>query len=211
MFEAYLITLLGVMAAQASPGPNLIVVASVALSQGRKLSLFVVGGVASGMLVWSLATAYGLGTVLEFFPHSLTAMRIIGGSYLVWLAYRGVKSAIANKPGSIKPSEKVLSALPAWLRGFLVVLTNPKAVLMWAAVATFLFGAGLSAEQVLLFGPLGAVSGFLIYGFYAYLFSTNVAASVYQRFSRWIETAFAVSFGALGGKLIFDGIKELRQ
>ncbi len=211
MLEAYFITLLGVMAAQASPGPNLVAVASVSLSQGRQKGLFVVGGVASGMLVWSLATAYGLATVIDLFPHSLTAMKILGGGYLLWLALKGLRAAIQNKPGAISPSGKTLSNTQAYLRGLLVLLTNPKAVMMWAAVATFLFGAGLNAEQVFLFGPLGAVSGFIIYGAYAVLFSTGMATRFYQRFSRMVELLFAASFGALGGKLVFDGLGELKS
>ncbi len=211
MLEVYLVTLLGVMAAQAAPGPNLIAVASVSLAQGRVPGLFVVGGVSSGMLVWSLATAYGLGTVLAWFPWSLNAMRIIGGCYLLWLAFKGLMAVFQNRPGSIAPAKTERTNTQAWLRGFLVLLTNPKAVLMWAAVATFLFGAGLSPEQVLLFGPVGAVSGFVIYGTYAWLFSTNIANRIYTRFSRSVELLFSTSFAALGGKLLLDGLKEMRS
>lgn len=211
MFEAYLITLTGVVLAQAAPGPNLIAVASVSLAQGRRAGLCVVAGVASGMLVWSLATAYGLATVLEWFPHSLTAMRVVGGGYLLWLAFKGIRAAIANKPGSIQAAKKSLANGQAWLRGFLVVLTNPKAAMMWAAVATFLFGAGLTPAQVLAFGPIGALSGLTIYGAYALLFSTGFATRGYRRFARWIELAFGASFGALGGRLLADGIREMRS
>lgn len=211
MLEAYILTLAGVVAAQASPGPNLIAVASVSLSQGRKTGLFVVAGVSSGMLVWSLATAYGLATVLALFPWSLTAMRIVGGSYLLWLAFKGIRAALKNEPGSIKAAAEPLSNGQAWLRGFLVLLTNPKAVMMWAAVATFLFGAGLTPAQVLAFGPIGALSGLIIYGGYALLFSTGFATRTYWRFSRWIELAFGAAFGALGGRLMLDGIREMRS
>ena len=211
MFEAYLITLMGVIAAQASPGPNLFAVASVSLSQGRRTGLFVVLGVSSGMLVWSLATAYGLGIVLEIYPYSLTAMRIIGGSYLLWLAFKGLRGIILSRPGAIQAAKTPLSFYQAWLRGFLVLLTNPKAVLMWMAVATFLFGAGLNAEQVLAFGPIGALSGLVIYGAYATLFSTSLAMNIYSRFAKWVELAFSATFGVMGGKLIFDGLKEIKQ
>jgi threonine efflux protein len=210
MLEAYLLTLLGVMAAQASPGPNLMAVASVSLAQGRRSGLFVVGGVSSGMLVWSLATAYGLATVLDLFPYSLTAMRIVGGGYLLWLAFKGIRAALRNEPGSIRAAREPLTGRQAYMRGFLVLLTNPKAVMMWAAVATFLFGAGLTPAQVLAFGPVGALSGFVVYGTYALLFSTGLASRTYQRFARWIELAFGAAFGALGGKLFYDGVRELR-
>ncbi len=210
MFEAYFLTLLGVMAAQASPGPNFVAVVSVALAQGRRAALWVVAGVSTGMLIWSLATAYGLATVLEWFPWSLNAMRIVGGSYLLWLALKGLRAAIIDKPGRVKASNKKLTGRQAYRRGLLVLLTNPKAVMMWAAVATFLFGAGLSPAQVFAFGPAGAISGFVIYGLYALMFSTGLASRTYAKFSRWFEFAFGAAFGALGGKLVLDGVRELR-
>lgn len=210
MFEAYFLTLLGVMAAQASPGPNFVAVVSVALAQGRRAALWVVAGVSTGMLIWSLATAYGLATVLEWFPWSLNAMRIVGGGYLLWLALKGLRAAIIDKPGRVKASNKKLTGRQAYRRGLLVLLTNPKAVMMWAAVATFLFGAGLSPAQVFAFGPAGAISGFVIYGLYALMFSTGLASRTYAKFSRWFELAFGAAFGALGGKLVLDGVRELR-
>ena len=83
--------------------------------------------------------------------------------------------------------------------------------MMWAAVATFLFGAGLTAWQVLVFAPIGAANGFLVYGLYALLFSTRTAHRGYARAARGIETLFAGAFGTMGGKLIYDGVKELRS
>jgi len=40
MLTIYFVTLLGVIAAQVSPGPNLIAVASVSLAQGRRAAFF---------------------------------------------------------------------------------------------------------------------------------------------------------------------------
>ncbi|MEM0899019.1 MAG: LysE family translocator [Pseudomonadota bacterium] len=211
MFEAYLITLLGVVAAQASPGPNLVAVASTSLSQGRVAGLAVVGGVASGMLVWSLATAFGLSVVLELFPASLIALKLLGGAYLLWLAIKGVRSALANRPGAITPTAKPITVTGAYFKGLFVLLTNPKAVLMWAAVSSFLFGRGLSALEVLAFGPVGAFSGLIVYGTYAWLFSTGLAMRSYQRFARWIEFAFAATFGAFGATLVRDALSEARS
>ena len=90
MLSIYVLTWLGVIAAQISPGPNLAAVASVGLAQGRRPALFVVVGILSGMLVWSTATALGLGALIETYPVSLLLMKFLGGGYLLLL---GVKSA----------------------------------------------------------------------------------------------------------------------
>ncbi|GIT89904.1 amino acid transporter [Jannaschia pagri] len=209
MITAFVLTLLGVMAAQAAPGPNLAAVASVALAQGRRPAVFVVTGIASGMLIWSLATAFGLGVLISAYPLSLLVLKLAGGAYLLWLGLRAARAVIAgNGPGAFGPVAGALSHGAAWRRGMLVVLTNPKAALMWAAVASFLFGQGLTAWQVLAFGPLGALSGLTIYGAYALLFSTGVAMRGYARFARAVEGAFAAAFGAMGATLLFSGLKE---
>lgn len=212
MLAIYAVTWLGVLAAQASPGPNLAAVASVGLAQGRRPALWVVVGVATGMLVWSFATAMGLGLLIEAVPMSLLALKLLGGAYLLYL---GLKAAIAmlrgGAPTAISPDGRGLTDGAAWRRGLLVVLTNPKAGLMWAAVASFMFGQGLSAWHVLAFGPLGALSGLAIYGGYALLFSTGVAMRGYARFSRWFEAVFAAAFGAMGGSLLWSGLREMQR
>ena len=212
MLSIYLLTWLGVMAAQISPGPNLAAVASVGLAQGRRPALCVVVGISSGMLVWSAATALGLGALIEAYPLSLLLMKFLGGGYLLLL---GVKAAWKTFKGGgnaiFAPDARPLTNAIAWRRGILVLLTNPKAALMWAAVASFLFGQGLSAWHVLAFGPMGALSGSIIYGTYACLFSTRIAIGGYSRFSRWFEGIFAATFGAMGVSLIWAGVREARN
>jgi threonine/homoserine/homoserine lactone efflux protein len=212
MLSIYALTWLGVLAAQISPGPNLAAVASVGLAQGRKPALCVAIGISSGMLVWSAATALGLGALIEAFPLSLLFLKFLGGGYLLFL---GIKSARATIKGggnaTFAPDTRPLTNGLAWRRGMLVILTNPKAALMWAAVASFLFGQGLSAWHVLAFGPMGALSGLVIYGTYAWLFSTGAAMRGYFRFSRWFEGIFAAAFGAMGASLIWAGLREAKN
>ena len=91
-----------------------------------------------------------------------------------------------------------------------MVLTNPKAALMWSAIATFLFGAGLPMLAVLAFGPLVAISALLIYGTYGLIFSSRIAGEFYRRFARAIEFVFGATFGVLGWLLVLAGIRALR-
>lgn len=210
MLHAFFIAWLGVIAAQASPGPNMFAVAEAALGQGRRAALMVVAGINTGMLVWATGVAIGLGALFERLPVLLTALKFVGGAYLIYLAFKGLKTAIAPGGATVHAAKDRLSDIAAWRRGFLVIMTNPKAALMWSAVATFLFGMGLSNVQVLAFGPFAVASGLAIYGTYALLFSTGLATRVVQRFWRIIEAAFGAAFGALGAMLVISGTKDLR-
>ncbi len=212
MISIYALTWLGVLAAQISPGPNLAAVASVGLAQGRRSALFVVTGISSGMLVWSMATALGLGALIEAFPWSLLVLKFVGGGYLLFLGLNAARASLQGGAATtFTPDARSLSDGHAWRLGVLVLLTNPKAALMWAAVASFLFGQGLSAWHVLAFGPMGALSGLLIYGIYAWLFSTGMAMRGYRRFARWFEGVFAAAFGAMGASLLWAGVREARN
>ena len=210
MLPSFLIALLGVVAAQASPGPNMFAVIAVALGRGRRAALLVVSGIASGTLVWAALTALGLGALFTAVPALLTLLKFVGGAYLCVMGYRGLSAARRGDAAALRSETRPLSDLAAWRRGFFVVMTNPKALLMWMAIATLLFGAGLGGGEVVLFGPLVALSATLIYGAYGVLFSSGPASRGYARFWRWIEAAFGTAFGALGLTLIVSGLRDLR-
>ncbi|MEO0637079.1 MAG: LysE family transporter [Pseudomonadota bacterium] len=211
ILNAYILTLGGVVLAQASPGPNLMAVASTGLAQGRSRALCVVLGVASGMFIWAAGAALGLGAFFTAYPVSLVILKLLGGGYLLWLGLKALRAFWKNEAVSISASKRQLSHGGAVRRGLAVILTNPKAALMWSAVATYLYGAGLSPVQVLAFGPLAAVTALLIYGTYGLLFSSQVAVSGYARFARWFEAAFGLAFAALGGRLLLDGVRAIRN
>lgn len=211
MLSIYFFAWLGVLAAQTTPGPNMMAVASTALADGRRAALMVVAGIVTGVLTWTLLVAVGLGALFHQFPVLLTILKFVGGAYLLYLGARGIVAAIrgGGSPG-ISPRRAGVSAAAAWRRGLLVVMINPKAALMWSAVATFLFGSGLRAPEVLAFGPVAAVSAALIYGLYGIAFSSRAAVAAYLRYSRWIEGVFGAVFGALGGTLLAAGAADLR-
>ena len=210
MVELFLLTLLAAVAAQLAPGPNFLAVAATALGQGRMAGIAVAAGVASGVFFWVILVAFGLGSLLEIMPSALLALKIAGGLYLLYLAARGLYAAIRGEAVTLSADRKSTSLRRNWLTGVLVVVTNPKAALMWIAMATLLFAGGGTWVHVLLFGPIGSLSALVVYSLYAWLFSTNIATRSYQRFSRVFEYSFAGLFGLFGGKLLWDGVKELR-
>lgn len=213
MLSLYLTALLGTVAAQIAPGPNLLAVANTALSQGRYPAIFVALGIASGVLIWVSAFALGISALFAAYPSTLIGLQLSGGSYLIYLAIKTlwVQRNAQTQPASRRPQTQATPLLRHYRMGLFVVLTNPKAALMWAAITAFLSGAGLSPQAMWLFAPLGAFSAFMVYGSYALLFSTHTALQIYQRFSRRFELVMSAMFGLMGGKLIYDGINAIRS
>ena len=211
MASLFLLTLLGIIPAQLSPGPNLVAVAGAALAEGRRAGVVTALGIACGIFIWALAVALGLGGIFTAYPVSFLILKLVGGAYLLWLGIKALRAAL--RPGSAPRFAAGATREPdhaRFRRGLFVVLTNPKAALMWGAVATFLFGAGLTTLQVASFAPIGAATGFAIYGGYAWLFSTCGAGALYRRFARVVKAAFGLAFGAFGLMLLASGLRSLR-
>jgi len=200
----------GVVLAQISPGPNLVAVASVSLSSGRTAGLCTVLGVASAIFFWASLFAFGVGALLISFPETITVMRIAGGTYLLYMGIRAFKAAFGTQGISTIKASNTIDNVSAFRKGLLVNLTNPKTAMMWVAIAMYLGASGTSSFKLFLFGIAVSATATVIYSTYAYLFSTHTASSSYRRFYTVIEGVFGCVFGFVGGKLLLQGINDLR-
>ena len=201
VYAAYLIAI-------ATPGPSNMAIMGVAMSQGRKPAIVLALGVITGSWCWAMLAATGLSAVLSNYSHALFAIKIAGGLYLLYLAYKSARSAMTKlKLETI--SDEVAKA-PAYFalyrRGLLMHLTNPKAVLGWIAIMSI--GLQPGAEPSTLAAILAgcAVLGILIFCGYALLFSTAPAVRIYQRSKRYIEGVLAVFFGFAGIKMLMSRV-----
>lgn len=200
LFAVYAVYFLAV----ASPGPSNMMIMAVAMGQGRRAALVLAAGVVTGSLTWALLTAAGLSAVLTRYAHALTAIKIAGGLYLLYLACRCARAALARTPGTQGPAAAAsrLSAAALYRRGLLMHLSNPKAILTWIA----LMSVGLQAGQ-----PRGVLSALIagcaaialaVFGGYAILFSTGPAVQAYRQGRRAIETVLAGCLGLAGIKTL---------
>ena len=203
--------IIGVLLAQAAPGPNLMAVASTALGSGRKAGLGAAAGVATGVFVWAILFTFGISALFSSVPQAITLMKLAGGAYLIYLGSKALLAAWRGSEGRLSASGTRTSPLAALRQGMLVVLTNPKAAMMWVAVSSFLAATQMTPVQFLISGFCISLSAMMIYGTYAVLFSTGLAMKTYIRFSRLFEAAFGAVFGAAGMKLFADGISAARS
>ncbi|WP_223475477.1 LysE family translocator [Oricola indica] len=201
-FSILLTAWLMLVVAIAAPGPNLVATASTALGHGRKAGLLVVAGVATGTFIWSLASAFGVAAVFTVFPPAFVALKLAGGSYLVYLGFRSLRAAWRNTPGAIRPDTRRLSPLASYARGLGICLMNPKSALFWASISVFVVSSKASPLTIIEFCIAAGLSSFTIYGLYAVLFSSHGAQALYRRATRWIEAAFGAFFFMVGVRLV---------
>jgi len=186
--------------AAASPGPATLAVATTAMAHGRRTALRLGIGLSVGLAAWGVVAAVGLGAVLARSATALLVLRVAGGAYLLFLAVMSARSALSPGPSAAMPT--AAAARPV-LRGLLLNLTNPKAVLAWLAVLALGVGPG-EGPAVLAALTLGlGLTGAAIYVTYALCFALPGMRAAYRRGRRAIEAAAAGFFALAGLRLVF--------
>lgn len=187
----------------ASPGPNILAVLGTSMSAGRKSGVALALGVAAGSFTWAVLTVLGLSALLAAYASALTVIRIAGGLYLLWLAWKSLKSALSRH--DIEAKELAggrRTPIGYLIRGYGIQMTNPKAALAWIAIISL----GLKDDAPIWVGAAIVLGTFvlsvLIHTLYAVAFSTPVMVRIYGKARRLIQTL-------LGGFFAFAGVRLL--
>jgi len=116
------------------PGPSVLFTVGRSLSLGRRSGLVSVMGNTAGTAVFLVLTTAGLGALLAASSWALTAVKLAGAAYLIYLgvqAFRDRKSLVealnARQPAAVGRQR-------IFRQGFLVGITNPKTALFFTAV-----------------------------------------------------------------------------
>ena len=91
-----LITSVHLLAA-ASPGPDFVLVSQQTLAKGRRTGLICSVGITLGLSIHIIYSVLGLATLIAHSQPLLTAIKWLGGSYLIYLGWQGIQ-AKAKKP-----------------------------------------------------------------------------------------------------------------
>jgi len=112
-----------------TPGPDMTLCLSRALTQGRAAGFATMLGAATGNLIHTVLAAIGLSALLAASPTAFLVVKILGALYLLYLAYEAVRHGSAL---TLKPSDGPRhSFLADWLTGLGINLINPKVVLFF--------------------------------------------------------------------------------
>ncbi|MCM2477150.1 LysE family translocator [Rhizobium sp. CG5] len=186
-----------------SPGPATLAIVSTSIAQGRRAGLTMAAGVFAGSFTWAMAASLGLAALLTHYAQLLQILKIAGGLYLLYLAYKALRSALRKTetlPAAGSASPRTLKQ--TFLRGYAIHLTNPKAILGWLAMISIGLPAHASIATVGFIVGGCLATGLSVFTGYALLFSTAGALAVYRRARRGIEGTMALLFGVAGVKLL---------
>jgi threonine/homoserine/homoserine lactone efflux protein len=134
-----------------TPGPDWAYVIAVGL--GSRALFPAVAGLVAGYALLTALVAGGLGALITATPGALTAVTLVGGTYLVWLGVV-VVSRRGNEAVDARASRPV-SAVGVAARGFGTSGLNPKGLLLFVAVLPQFIdrrGTWPVASQIVLLG-----------------------------------------------------------
>lgn len=187
----------------ASPGPNILAVIGTSMGVGRKSGIALAFGVATGSFLWALLTVAGLSALLAAYASALTIIKIAGGLYLLWLAYKAFKSAASAHDIEAKmPTGERRSLFGYFTRGLVIQMTNPKSALAWIAIISLGLkqGAPVWVGFAIVTGTF--ILSILIHFIYAVVFSTPVMVRIYGKSRRTIQATLGAFFAFAGIRLL---------
>jgi threonine/homoserine/homoserine lactone efflux protein len=115
------------------PGPSVLFVVSRGVALGRRAALATVIGNTGGVMVQAVLVALGLGALVERSDAVFTVVKLVGAVYLLILGVRMLRSR--HGLAQLHDATDVPKGTRRIVReGFVVGLTNPKAVIIFTVV-----------------------------------------------------------------------------
>lgn len=150
------------------PGPAVLFILARSSAQGSRAGFISVLGVQSASIVHVLAAVVGLSALVVASAAAFTAVKVLGGVYLIFLGVKTLLSLRAATP-TVETVERRDREL--FIEGFIVNLLNPKVALFFLAFLPQFIDVERSSVwmQTLVFGLLYIVIGIASDGVYALL------------------------------------------
>jgi threonine/homoserine/homoserine lactone efflux protein len=188
-----------------SPGPSVIYVSRLAAAESRTVALSAALGMGLGSVVFAIAATVGLGTALHHMGGAFLVVKILGGTYLLYLGIRMVaRAGKHNNPGhtaNARPGGTIVAAA-------LAQLSNPKAIVVYASVFAALMPAHAPLWMLIIVPPAVFVVETGWYVIVSFAFSTRRPRELYARFARAIDRVAGAIIGSLGAAFTVDAARE---
>lgn len=197
---------LAAFALTTTPGPDMLLLASRSVAEGRVAGLATWAGIAVGTYCHALAAAFGLSQLFLAVPVAYDIVRWAGAAYLLYLAWKAF-TAKASPEGQIDMRRRDRSLASMFRQGLFTNLLNPKmAIFVLALFPQFVTPeAGAVAMQIMVLATILNLIGFVVNG--AVIFAANRASTMLSGSSRLKNLSqhiLGTVFAGLAARLAFD-------
>lgn len=196
---------IGVVAlAYVIPGPDMAVILRSA-TRGSRTGAAAALGAQVGLCAHMVLAVVGLSVLLARYPDLLTAIRVVGGLYLLYLSGRLILPTLRRRSKDASPAPVGdVSTRSAFGQGLFTNLLNPKAVLFFAAVLPQFLAPGPVPVwgQILVLGVLDVALGFVVWAAVVALGARLSTLLRRQRVRAWWDRITGAVLGGVGGGLV---------
>ncbi len=189
----------------ATPGPDMLLIASRSISQGRASGFATLAGIQVGTYCHALAAALGLSQLFLLVPLAYDIVRYAGAAYLLYLAWQAFRSSGVIPTPAASAQRYPIGTV--FRQGLLTNLLNPKmALFVLALFPQFVDpNAGSVAVQILLLATVLNLIGILVNG--AVILTASGLGRAFSARTRWRrapQILLGTVFAGLAAKLAFD-------
>ena len=166
-FDTFILFAITTFVVVSVPGPAAITIASLGSSNGVLRAQFGIFGVATANALYFALSALGIASVIIASSFLFTTIKWIGVAYLTYLGFTAIFSLAGIT--AIQGAKPVKNGV-LFSKGFLVEISNPKALLYFAAILPTFIDIELPVgPQILIMGTTTMVMDILIYSAYAFM------------------------------------------
>ncbi|WP_349436284.1 LysE family translocator [Pararhizobium sp. A13] len=188
----------------ATPGPDMTLSISRALSQGKAAAFFIVIGTSLGCVVHTLLVAFGISALITASPTAFMILKTGGAAYLFWLAVQAIRygSSLSVK----KVEDTGASAMANISTGLWVNLLNPKVIIFFMTfLPQFVTANDPAVTQKLLFLGFFFIAAAMPVNVLVILTADWLSGWLQRRKSvmRGIDYTFAGVFSIFAVKILF--------
>jgi threonine/homoserine/homoserine lactone efflux protein len=176
------------------PGPTVTVVVSTSLARGTRAGLTNILGTQIGLLTMVLVVAFGLEAVIAFMGWAFDWVKLAGAAYLIWIGINMLRSTGELGQGSAGAPRTPLQDAA---RGFLVIWSNPKALLfLGALLPQFVDRSHPAFAQIMVLGLIFMALASITDSLYAILAG---------RMRHWLSAARVKVVSRVSGAILIAG------
>lgn len=184
-----------------SPGPDNIFVLTQSVVNGKKYGLATVFGLISGCIIHTTLLAFGVSAIIKESENLFFAIKLFGAFYLLYLAFKALKSEASIALNSNSVLKK--TTLQLFKQGFTMNVLNPKVSIFFLAFFPgFLFSKTLpTVIQFYILGFLFMLVSLIVFSLIAVLAdvisqkirnNTNIAF-----YLKWIQVIVFIMIAVL--------------
>src|SRR5215472_11648960 len=188
-----------------SPGPSFVFVARTAVALSRADGVAAAVGMGIGAILFAGLALVGLQAVLAEVTSLGIVLKLLGGAYLIYLAIRlwrgadvpiAALSTIAGRRGLLR----------SFALGLATQVSNPKAAIVYGGIFAALLPPAPPLWMMAALPPAILTLEVGWYAIVALAFSSERPRTAYLRSKRWIDRIAGAVIGALGVRLVMDGM-----